>query len=45
MKANGNLAMEFKADRLHPTMGLCNSCYFDVQFLVLFLSKKIKSTS
>lgn len=45
MKANGSLAMESKGDRLHPASGLCNSFYFDVKFLVLFLSKKIENTS
>lgn len=45
MKANGSLAMEFKGVGLHPTSGLCNSFYFDVEFLVLFLSKKIENTS
>lgn len=45
MKANRNLAMEFKGDRLQPAIGLCNSFYFDVKLLVLFLSKKIKNTS
>lgn len=43
MKANGNLAIEFKGDGLHPTSELCNSFYFDVRFLVLFLSKRLKT--
>lgn len=36
MKASGNLAMEFKGDRLHPTIGLCNCFYFDVKFFGTF---------